>query len=318
MSDLVGTDSEANPPSVLSVRRQVEARELTVQIKRFARAGWSLVGLGAIAAIPGLIGLITEGLSGLNELGDYLSGSTGVLWSLAALLFIYVAFLGQKQQLIYQQQELDETRAELTGQRKALQQQSETLKKQRFESTFFGMLSLHNEIIDNLLFPRGGGLEVKGRRYFRYAYDALVTRYNHEAEADLTRVRQKRQEGPTPKQRLFFDRVHLGFQEEYGADLSHYFRNLYHVVRYVHVADLSAHDRHGYVRIVRAQLSAHELVLLMYNSMVDGLGHPKFRYLIEPYDLLDNLDMTLVLNSEHWAWFEGSRVEVDPFDATEH
>jgi hypothetical protein len=36
-------------------------------------------------------------------------------------------------------------------------------------------------------------------------------------------------------------------------------------------------------------------VLLLYNAMLEGRGHPKFRTLIDKYDLLQHLQPTLLL-----------------------
>jgi hypothetical protein len=41
-----------------------------------------------------------------NEYGDFVGGVVASIWSLAGLMFIYVAFLGQKLQLLLQQLEL--------------------------------------------------------------------------------------------------------------------------------------------------------------------------------------------------------------------
>lgn len=100
----------------------------------------------------------------LNELGDFLAGSMTSAWSLARLFFIYVAFLGQKQQMIYQQdqlkinnedlelnrEEIKQTNETLKLQRKEMTKQNTTTKRQQFENLFFNLIQTHNQIVDDL------------------------------------------------------------------------------------------------------------------------------------------------------------------------
>ena len=102
----------------------------------------------------------------LLDIGAISGGLVSSLFSLSGLLFVYVAFLGQKQQLLYQQiemlynkEELSLTRIELQNQQKEMKQQNDTLKLQNFENTFFQLLSNYQKnislfyiIMDNNLF----------------------------------------------------------------------------------------------------------------------------------------------------------------------
>jgi len=70
---------------------------------------WILVGLGGIAAGWGLW-IFRNDLSSktdLSSIGSYFQGAVGSLWALAGLMFIYVAFLGQKQQLLLQREAME-------------------------------------------------------------------------------------------------------------------------------------------------------------------------------------------------------------------
>ncbi|MDX2062488.1 MAG: hypothetical protein SFY70_05460 [Bacteroidia bacterium] len=107
-------------------------------------------------------------LSGPNskDLGAFLLGAAGTLWSGSGLVLIYVAFLGQKQQVLLQRaeliqnrrqlelqrQELEDTREELKGQKEQLALQVQTSQIQLFESTFFKMHSRLLELKHRLMF----------------------------------------------------------------------------------------------------------------------------------------------------------------------
>jgi len=56
-------------------------------------------------------------------------------------------------------------------------------------------------------------------------------------------------------------------------------------------------DKTKYIRIVRAQLSTNEMLILFYNGLTDhGL---KFKVLIEKYGLFKSLDVSRLLEEEH-------------------
>ena len=73
--------------------------------------------------------------------------------------------------------------------------------------------------------------------------------------------------------------------ESYFSCLDHYFRNLYYVLRYVD--GLNDDIRDEYVKIVRAQLSAYEIVLLFCFSLSD-IG-TDFKAIIEKYALFQDI-----------------------------
>lgn len=68
-------------------------------------------------------------------------------------------------------------------------------------------------------------------------------------------------------------------------DLSHYFRFLYHIVKYID--EQKGLDRQLYIRFLRATLSEPELVLLFANCAV-GEGIEKFSHFVSKYHLLHN------------------------------
>jgi hypothetical protein len=44
------------------------------------------------------------------------------------------------------------------------------------------------------------------------------------------------------------------------------------------------------IRLLRSQLSQHQLLLLFYNGLTDNYGYPKFYKLIKKYNMLGNMD----------------------------
>ncbi|MBL0316354.1 MAG: hypothetical protein IPP69_11460 [Flavobacteriales bacterium] len=67
----------------------------------------------------------------LEDMGSYIAGGAGAAWGFSGLLFIYLGFLGQKQEIKNQQIELILTRDEMKASRVELKGQKEQLEAQK-------------------------------------------------------------------------------------------------------------------------------------------------------------------------------------------
>lgn len=81
--------------------------------------------------------------------------------------------------------------------------------------------------------------------------------------------------------------LYASVYDEFRNSLGHYFRFTYHIV--VHVTENLKDQSYNKLRILRAQLSNSELVLLALNCAY-GEGQKKFKPLVERYALLHNID----------------------------
>lgn len=207
------------------------------------------------------------------------------LFSGLAMAGVIFAILLQKDELGLQRKELEQTRNEFVI-------QNETLKKQRFENTFFQLLNLHHEIIDKLAHHSMGGNRYEKREVFTQA----IIRFDEELENAIGyQIRQEKEfetiGGTQLQPDYFIVHGYTEFFNEYQKSLSHYFRNIYHAFKYVFTTDLIPNnEKTFYTAIIRAQLSPDELLLLFFNALVPGLGYPNFLFLIKEFDILKNLD----------------------------
>lgn len=88
------------------------------------------------------------------------------------------------------------------------------------------------------------------------------------------------------------------FYRSHRSVLSHYFRNLYNIIKYIDDFDEnnSLFDneekliefKKKYIRIIRAQISAYELIILWYNGLQE-FGE-KFDKIMVKYEFLENID----------------------------
>ena len=240
------------------------------------------------------------------------------MWSFASVILFYIALTEQRKDfktnnlslnaqteaLKLQIKEFELQRKELEDTREVFKIQSQTIKKQQFESTFFNLLNLHHNITNSIdvtllkdkytLWERSkipsaqhkDKIEEKyvGRDsfvYFRNKFtEEFSNKFGFEFENELEKV----------------NTVYLRFYEEHQSDLGHYFRNLYHIFKFIKTSN--EEDKNTYMSLVRAQLSNDELFLLFYNCLSE-LGREKFKPLIEEFHLLQNINFNTILSEEH-------------------
>lgn len=216
---------------------------------------------------------------GVPSFGDAFQALSALFSGFAFVGLIYTALL-QKSELSLQREDLNLTRKELEGQRIALNAQSETLKKQNFEDTFFQLLGIQNQIVNSIdIFSARSSHTIRGRDCFRIFYDRLRTSY-----AAAITAGSGGQRIPT---------AYIAFYSNNQAEVGHYFRNLYTLIKFVHQSDVQ--DKKFYTNIVRAQLSSYELLLLFYNCL-SPLGADQFKPLVERYSLLAQMPTGEILS----------------------
>lgn len=292
------------------VEIDIELQQLVIQISKFTSWAWRFVWLGAIIGILSTAFFIfknTETGFGLNLLGDFMAGTVASIWSLAGLFFIYVAFLGQKQQLLnqqleimYSQLEVKYTRLELSGQKEEMIEQNKTLRQQKFENTFFQLLNLFNSIVNSIDIRNRTTLNVttSGRDCFEIFYRRLNTHLNSVVygegsnNGDLTKS--------TLEQVI---EAYGKFYTKDKSDMSHYFRTIYHIIKFIDKSEIE--NKKQYISIARAQLSSYEQILIFYNCLHEN-GNEKFKPLIEKYALFKNIDGSLVINQDHLKEYKNS------------
>lgn len=247
------------------------------KLKFWQRGAFILVGIGLLAALYGYLAFVGMRLpwnvdrSDLASFGNFLQGAVGSLWSLAAFLFIYVAFLGQ-------QEALEHSRTEAAT-------QEETAAQQRFETTFFNLLGLHRSNLDAMHSRELGGEFVTGWKAFRGFYNALQSTWMHggiSGANDLEKIQA----------------AYTSFFRSHESEIGHYFRTLYHIVRFVDQSTMRDQQKRDYEKFLRAQLSSMELLLLFYNGL-STYGYENFKPLIEKYALLEQVPKPQLLDPNH-------------------
>lgn len=164
---------------------------------------------------------------------------------------------------------------------------------QAFESTFYSLLAHHNQIVLST--------DIQGKKRVKKK-DGKSTVINTDKffgrDAFKRMLRSLRLAVAGVKRDTLEEKIIAGyrsFHDKYTDDLAHYFRTLYHMIRFIDESSVA--NKALYAKIVRAQLSDSEQILLMYNCSV-GKGRQKFKSLVEKYSLLHNVSFNQ--NKDHW------------------
>ena len=223
-------------------------------------------------------------------------GAFGDQFGAVNALFSGLAFAGLIYTIILQRKDLKLQRKEMKQQTQEFSKENETLKIQRFENTFFNMLSQFQEVVNNLKCSRpdkSGKIEtVVGREFFEDAFLSIINEHRFDTEG--TRAKY---EGMKKVIELYG--INGYTQSDIPPYFDHYFRLLYRILKYVYKnPQLSGfEEEYGYTSILRAMLSRYELVWLYYNGLSE-YGRDKLKILIERYAMLKSLRDELLAETE--------------------
>lgn len=219
-------------------------------------------------------------------------GAVDALFAGLAFVGLIFAILLQSEELSLQRNELELTRIELQGQKDQLEQQNRTLSKQNLENTFFQLLKFHTDILAAIDLIDTGTRQVKAR-----GRDCFSEFYQRQLRNDYHQIGNEFGSLPEPEKA---ERAYKRFFARNQADVGHYFRNLYHIFKFI--KSLPVDDKQFYANLVVAQLSSYELALLFYNA-ISEYGKDRFKPLIEEFGVFENLDKSLIIHPSHLDCF---------------
>jgi hypothetical protein len=179
---------------------------------------------------------------------------------------------------------------------------------QNFNNNFFQLINQHHRLVENLTTTVDGISTPASPSTKRDVFDDLAWRiatdYEFFGKNQLYIIKNTKGRRLDPNPQLApgikneeglkrLNSIYDHYFHIHQSDLSHYFRNLYHIVKFVHTSRLPRAKKKSSLKILRAQLSNYELLLLAY----DGLHTygEKFKPLIERYELLKGLNSELRL-----------------------
>lgn len=228
--------------------------------------------------------------SGASESDTAVRGQFGDKFGAINALFSGFAFAGIIFTIFLQRRDLRETR--------------DAMSHERFDNTFFQLLSVHISITEKVMargatsrqafegfnerlklsdsdFPVFCALQKLTRDQVRKIIDdKVVTKelYGALEDADVTNLTESLKSGVGAFNNFLDDTqamhemkikaAYIAAANYYIDYFSHYFRNLYHILKFIDDSKaISGLEKERYSRFVRSQLSDAELVALFYNSI---------------------------------------------------
>lgn len=204
------------------------------------------------------------------------------------------AFVGLIVTIRQQHKEIEQTQAELRGQKEQLEKQANVLDLQQFEGTFFNLIRLHHQIVEGMSDgDDSSSRKVHGRAVLVKAESQTIKAVRPRRSTRIVVMfRAVTSAELTEAYRLTY--------EDKGSHLGHYFRNFYHVVKFVDTSRLSESEKRRYVSFARAQLSHPETILMFFNGL-SPLG-TKMKPYIEQYALLEDMPYRSVLRDNLYLY----------------
>ncbi len=275
------------------------------KIGKYNNIAWFLIGLGVAISIFGIYQFCnSEPQMGMHELGDFIGGTAGSIWALAGLLFIYVAFLGQKEQMQNQQVEMKMQREELAlareeyaGQRKQMEEQSLTSALQKFDNTFFHLVNLWNQGVAGFEYKKDGET-IKGREAFQYFYEEYKNKYEtYRGENWNTPYSEK-------EEIRLIKKTFVPFFIKYRSYFRHYHKNLGVLFDFIDKAEnIDDKKKQFYFDIIRSQTTSDEMLLILYAS-IDALTKFKYPLLQAKWNFMRNLSERELAHPNHKKLYE--------------
>lgn len=189
-------------------------------------------------------------------------GTFGDMFGFANALFTGLSVVGLIATILLQ-------RKDINIQREELSKQNDSAYIQNFESTFFQMIALYNNYIENL--TRGN---LKGRTILR----GIADRINTNIKDHLSFFQKIDLED---SRRLF-----LKSYSYYSSEMEHHMRIVLSIIELIDTTQRI--DKMKYIRILKANLSLDDLTLIYYGVIYKD--NMRIKNLIEKYPIFEDIE----------------------------
>ncbi len=221
-----------------------------------------------------------------SKFGNFIGGFVGLFWLISGVILLFLTLMIQKDQ-VYRLQ---------------------------VETQFFNMVSHLNNIIESMTgmgYDENTYTDITGRKYLSFLFWKLRQDLDEDIENQIEnkdsayymllhslKSNPKKiflQTGSSAETDLkllktWTQNVYDNFYQEHKSQLGHYFRYVYHILKYIDNSNLSRKKKKEYIDIFQSQMMDDELGLLFYHGL-GSVGGAKFRPILEKYNLLYNVDM---------------------------
>lgn len=222
-------------------------------------------------------GGLSKSTSDWGNFGGYINGVIGTSFGALSVILIYLTYSNQVKFSTLQQ----------------------------FESTFFNLLQVQREILKSLHtkgwyeygYVNGEKIDTNlhGADYIEWVSDEIEKQLN-EAFINWTSTdRDEIQEKITE--------VYTSVSKGQEAMLWHYFRHLYHIIKYVDECSIEDNKKQKYIDIISAQMDDNEHYVEFYNCISLDHGWYRLRPLLDEYHFSENLSSRNAIFEQHKIFY---------------
>ncbi len=229
-----------------------------------------------------------------SEFGDFIGGFAGIFFTISGVFLLY-------RTMSMQREEFSKTEKAITT--------------QQFETTFFNMMNVLQNIILSTSKSNSGNTE-NGYNYFHILLTNLKQKLNEKLSTNqqvlslYNEIGQLNSINDTEILNLEneISKVYESFYNENHSYFGHYFRYLFNIMKFV--IENKIEDKQKYMNLIQAQLSNQELGLIFYNSISkvseNSNNIKQFKEWLSEYYILENIDLSSLDNKYHHVIFKNT------------
>ncbi len=241
--------------------------------------------------------------------GDFIGGTLNPTLAFLSLLAILQTIRIQSKELAKSSEALELSKEELAKSSIALIEQSNSLKIQNFETTFFNMINLHNEMVKNISLIKlsRARMDINGGNYPVYMIHGIPVAVKEDNDFSGKKALSKLFEilnvfikDNHKKDDSNIIALFNQFYLEHHELINNYFLNIYQILNFINTNNAlkskckedQIKNQKTYSDIFRAQLSTYELALLLMYSLYKFNNKDLFPLLVK-FEIMENLEMIL-------------------------
>jgi len=234
-----------------------------------------------------------------GQFGD-MFGAVNALFSAMAFAAIIITMIMQNDTLELQRQDIIITQKEIKTSNEEFEKQNETLKAQRFETSFYNLLATHNNLVQGLSLDNNPTSAYQGKR--------LLFLINQGLEQQLGRI--VIDNIPSRDQILKLRDNYYEALTRYKGVIDMYLESLLYLLELPAYSTLiNDDDRINYLRIIAAQLSSNERTIIYYflclaiNTGEGAYVHQHFHRIQSKFHLFTFITFPAFYNDSHSCLF---------------
>lgn len=231
-----------------------------------------------------------------SNFGDFITGTVGVLFTLTTTFFLFITFREQ---------------------RKQFDLSNNDQKQARFETTYFNLLGMLDDVRLNVNTNMKLNITTHNINNLFDYYQLFKNFYNNQTQngdfkflADFPENNTDIVKSEIEKAEGCIEDLFNSFIKEYKCNIGYYFRYIYNTINFV-INERETEDIPRYLNILMAQLSNEEMALIFYDALSkygrDKNGFKLFKQNLDKYEVLENIDVDYLLKREHYFFYPNTK-----------